>query len=135
MNKKVIVIIAVVLVIAAIAGMIFLKIKKESNTYLTPPFIEQKINSFNDAFNPYQGNERSATQVADLYSMIISINKNYDEEYHVTMIIDGIVAVGENETDGIGAIAKLNSKNKYTIVCEDNDNNNCIDTVTVTTEE
>ena len=50
------------------------------------------------------------------------------------MIIDNVLVVGQGVTNGSEIIDKLIKQNKYTIDCEDRNNDILIDTITVTTE-
>ena len=130
MNKKVIIIIAVVVILGIIAYWTINK-NQPDDDYMIPDFPEYTI--FNNQFVSYDGEHRSLVQVKTLYEQVRRNNEIND--YYVTMKIDNVLVIGQNVTNGSEIIDKLSKQNKYTIECKDVDNDRFIDTITVTTEE
>ena len=134
-NNKMVMVLAIImgiLIIAVMAGIIFVTIDKSKNA--SGKIIvdassnseeairaekEEKLKAFNGKFTSYLGEQVSATLVKSLLSEIILSNNQNEERQLVVKILDTEIEEGTNDTEKLANIQKT-IENEYTYSVECN---------------
>lgn len=134
-NNKMVMVLAIImgiLIIAVMAGIIFVTIDKSKNA--SRKIIvdassnseeairaekEEKLKAFNGKFTSYLGEQVSATLVKSLLSEIILSNNQNEERQLVVKILDTEIEEGTNDTEKLANIQKT-IENEYTYSVECN---------------